>query len=59
MDEDEVVSYEVSGEKWTVLDIPPGTTHSITNTGTSDLVTLFWASEILNQENPDTFRLEV
>ncbi len=59
VDEDEVVSYEVSGEKWKVLDIPPGMTHSITNTGTRDLVTLFWANEILDPENPDTFRLEV
>lgn len=59
VDDDEVVYYEVSGEKWTVLDIPPGTTHSITNTGNNDLVTLFWASEIFDPGNPDTFRLEV
>jgi UDP-2-acetamido-2,6-beta-L-arabino-hexul-4-ose reductase len=54
-----VVSYAVSGQKWQVVDIPPGTTHSITNTGKSDLVTLFWANEILDLEKPDTFRLEV
>ena len=57
--QDEMVSYTVSGEKWRVVDIPPGTTHSITNTGTRDLVTLFWANEILDPENPDTYRLEV
>lgn len=54
-----VLSYTVSGENWRVVDIPPGTTHSITNTGTRDLVTLFWANEILDPQNPDTFRLEV
>jgi len=54
-----VVSYKVSGDNWRVVDIPPGTTHSITNTGTRDLVTLFWANEILDPQNPDTYRLEV
>jgi len=52
---DEILEYPVSGEKYQVVDIPPGYTHSIENTGDGVLVTLFWASEMLNHEKPDTF----
>jgi len=51
--------YKVSGEQLQVLDIPPGYTHSITNTGDRDVITLFWANEIFNAEKPDTYYLEV
>ncbi len=54
-----VVEYKVRGEDFTVVDIPPGYTHSIENTGTDDLITLFWASEIFDPEQPDTYPLEV
>lgn len=54
-----VHSYKVSGEELEVVDIPPGYTHSITNIGEKDLITLFWACEIFDQENPDTYYLEV
>jgi UDP-2-acetamido-2,6-beta-L-arabino-hexul-4-ose reductase len=50
-----VVQFEVSGEKPAIVDIPTMWTHSITNTGADDLLTLFWADEILNPERPDTF----
>jgi UDP-2-acetamido-2,6-beta-L-arabino-hexul-4-ose reductase len=33
--------------------------HSITNTGTTDLLTIFWADELLNPDAPDTYPLEV
>ena len=52
---DEVIEYRVSGDKPEIVDIPPGFTHSITNTGNSDVITLFWASELFDSENPDTF----
>lgn len=51
----DVIEYPVKGEEYRVLDIPPGYTHSIENTGTGDMVTLFWASEVFNLEKPDTF----
>lgn len=51
---DELISYEVSGDEFRVLDIPPGYTHSIENVGTGVLVTLFWASEIFDPQQPDT-----
>jgi UDP-2-acetamido-2,6-beta-L-arabino-hexul-4-ose reductase len=56
---DEIIEYEVSGEQLTVLDIPPGYTHSITNIGTSEMITLFWANEPFDLNNPDTNFLEV
>jgi UDP-2-acetamido-2,6-beta-L-arabino-hexul-4-ose reductase len=42
-----------------VVDIPPGFTHHIVNTGASDLVTLFWASEPFDPARPDTYALQV
>jgi UDP-2-acetamido-2,6-beta-L-arabino-hexul-4-ose reductase len=42
-----------------IVDIPPGYTHSIENTGTEDCIVLFWANEIMNPAYPDTYRLEV
>ncbi len=55
----EVIEYPVSGGEPQVVDIPPGYTHSITNTGSTDLVTLFWASEPFDPERPDTHALQV
>lgn len=49
----------VQGTDFRVVDIPPGYTHSITNTGDTELVTLFWASEIFDPQAPDTFSMEV
>ncbi|ADI00964.1 NAD-dependent epimerase/dehydratase family protein [Syntrophothermus lipocalidus] len=59
IDTGEILSYEVSGEKPVVVDIPPGYTHSITNIGDNDLITLFWADEIFDEEHPDTYYAEV
>lgn len=54
IDGTDVLEYPVKGEDYRVLDIPPGYTHSIENTGTGDMVTLFWASEMFNPEHMDT-----
>jgi len=56
---EEVASYRISGEEFKVVDIPPGYTHSIENVGTSEMVVLFWASEIFDPSTPDTFALKV
>jgi UDP-2-acetamido-2,6-beta-L-arabino-hexul-4-ose reductase len=42
-----------------VIDIPPGFTHSITNVGAREMVTLFWSSEIFDPNRPDTYYLAV
>ena len=55
----DVFEYRVSGEKLEVVDIPPGYTHNISNTGDSDMVTVMWANEKFNPENPDTYYLKV
>lgn len=55
----EVTEHRVSGADFKVVDIPPGMTHSIENVGSSEMIVLFWASEILDQERPDTHSLEV
>lgn len=52
---DEKIEYRVSGNELRVVDIPAGYTHSITNVGKNELITLFWASEIFNSEKPDTY----
>jgi UDP-2-acetamido-2,6-beta-L-arabino-hexul-4-ose reductase len=52
---DEIIEYIVSGEKLTVVDIPTGYTHSITNIGNTDLVTLMWCNECFNPGHPDTY----
>lgn len=51
----QIYSYEVDGGDLTVVDVPPGYVHTIESTGSDDLVTLMWASEVFNPERPDTF----
>ena len=59
VDSDKIIEYPVSGEKMEVVDIPPGYTHNIENLGDRDLVTVMWANEPFDPENPDTYYLEV
>jgi UDP-2-acetamido-2,6-beta-L-arabino-hexul-4-ose reductase len=56
---DEVTEHRVSGKDFKVVDIPPGLTHSIENTGTTEMIVLFWASEILDRDRSDTHFSEV
>ena len=55
----EIIEYKVSGEKLEVVDIPVGYTHSITNIGNTDLVTVMWVNEPFDKDRPDTYFLEV
>lgn len=53
---DEVLDFEVSGDKIEAVHMLPGYTHSITNLSDSEpLVTLMWANEPFDLEHPDTF----
>ena len=52
---DEVINYELSGEKPAYVDMPVWYTHNITNIGDEELVTLFWINEFFDQEDPDTY----
>ncbi len=53
--DDRILEYPVRGEKLEVVRIPPGYTHNIENTGTTDMVTLMWANEVFDPTAPDTF----
>ncbi|MGN8717527.1 polysaccharide biosynthesis C-terminal domain-containing protein [Ellagibacter isourolithinifaciens] len=51
-----VDEYVVSGSDLRVVEMIPGYTHSITNlSDTDDLVTVMWANEAFDPENPDTY----
>ena len=53
---DEVLRFEVSGEKIEAIHMLPGYTHNIINLGdTEDLVTLMWANEQFDPAHPDTY----
>jgi UDP-2-acetamido-2,6-beta-L-arabino-hexul-4-ose reductase len=54
-----VDEYSVTGSAYRMIDIPPGFTHSITNVGTGEMVTLFWSSEMFDPNRPDTYYLAV
>ena len=53
---DEVLNFEVSGEKIEAVHMLPGYTHNIINlSDTDDLVTVMWANEQFDSKRPDTF----
>lgn len=53
---DEVLNFEVSGERIEAIHMLPGYTHNIINLSeTEDLVTLMWANERFDPTHPDTF----
>ena len=53
---DEVIEFEVSGDKIQAVHMLPGYTHNIINlSDTEDLVTVMWANEQFDPDHPDTF----
>lgn len=53
---DEVLNYEVSGDKIQSVIMLPGYTHNIINLSqTDDLVTVMYCNEVFNPERPDTY----
>ena len=53
---DEVLNFEVSGDKIEAVHMLPGYTHNIINlSDTEDLVTVMWANECFDPGKPDTF----
>ena len=54
--DDEVLRFEVSGDKIEAVQTLPGYTHNIVNlSDTEDLITLIWANELFDTAHPDTF----
>ena len=57
---DEVIEFEVSGDKIEAVHMLPGYTHNIINLSNSeDLVTIMWANEKFDPKHPDTYYEEV
>ena len=53
---DEVLNFEVSGDKIEAVHMLPGYTHNIINLSeTENLVTVMYCNEIFNPEKPDTY----
>ena len=56
VDSDEVMEFEVSGDKIEAIHMLPGYTHNIINLSeTEKLVTVMWANESFDPNHPDTF----
>ncbi|MBR3632709.1 MAG: NAD-dependent epimerase/dehydratase family protein [Elusimicrobiaceae bacterium] len=60
LDTNEVWTFEVSGDAPQAVHMLPGYTHNIINVSqTENLITLMWASETFNPQQPDTFAEQV
>lgn len=56
LDSEEVLEFEVSGEKIQAVHMLPGYTHNIINLSqTENLVTVMWANETFDPHHPDTY----
>lgn len=54
---DEVLKFEVSGDKLQAVYMLPGYTHNIINLSEIEpMVTLMWANEVFDPDHPDTYR---
>ena len=57
---DEILDFEVSGDKIEAVHILPGYTHNIINlSDTENLITVMWANERFDPTRPDTFAEKV
>ena len=57
---DEVLEFEVSGERIQAVHMLPGYAHNLINLSkTDDLITVMWANEVFDPNHPDTFMEQV
>lgn len=60
IDSNEIINFEVSGEKIEAVHMLPGYTHNIINLSkTENLVTVMYCNEVFNSNKPDTYFLPV
>jgi UDP-2-acetamido-2,6-beta-L-arabino-hexul-4-ose reductase len=52
---DDVVRFRLSGSKPSFVDMPTLWVHNIRNVGDDELVTMFWADQLLDAEHPDQY----
>jgi UDP-2-acetamido-2,6-beta-L-arabino-hexul-4-ose reductase len=50
----EVLEFPVTGEHPVLIDMPTMWAHNITNTGDTEVTTLFWTDTLFDPEHPDT-----
>ncbi|URN84109.1 NAD-dependent epimerase/dehydratase family protein [Acetobacterium wieringae] len=56
IDSDEIIEFEVTGDRIEAIHMLPGYTHNIINLSeTENLVTVMWANEEFDKGNPDTY----
>ncbi|MAU58542.1 MAG: capsular biosynthesis protein [Flavobacteriaceae bacterium] len=55
----EKISYNVNSKNMKIVEMIPGYTHKITNIGNEEMILFLWANECYDENNPDTFQLEV
>jgi UDP-2-acetamido-2,6-beta-L-arabino-hexul-4-ose reductase len=52
---DDVVTFQLDGNRPAFVDMPTLWVHNIRNVGNDELVTMFWADQLLNTEDPDQY----
>lgn len=52
---DDVVTFRLSGDRPSFVDMPTLWVHNIRNVGDSELITMFWADQLLDPDNPDQY----
>lgn len=52
---DDVVTFRLSGDNPSFVDMPTLWVHNIRNVGDTDLVTMFWADQLLDPDNADQY----
>ncbi|WP_420322313.1 NAD-dependent epimerase/dehydratase family protein [Flagellimonas sp.] len=52
---DHVINYDLDGNEPAYVDMPIWYTHNITNTGDTELITLFWINEPYDPDDADTY----
>jgi UDP-2-acetamido-2,6-beta-L-arabino-hexul-4-ose reductase len=51
----EILRFELDGEHPSFVDMPVWYSHNITNSGSGELITLFWINEFFDPEDTDTY----
>lgn len=52
---DEVVTFRLSGDRPSFVDMPVLWVHNIRNVGSAELITMFWSDQLLDMESPDQY----
>lgn len=55
----EIIRFRVSEDRPCFIDMPTMWVHNIRNVGSDELVTVFWADQLLDPENPDQYPMKV